>query len=57
MKQLYTIISLLFLFTHTAWAQQHEIFNQRISHTGVKSVFSRLSARKKQSLIGFMVPT
>lgn len=30
MKQLYTIISLLFLFTYPAWAQQHEIFNQRI---------------------------
>ena len=30
MKQLYTIISLLFLFTHPAWAQQHEILNQRI---------------------------
>ena len=30
MKQLYTIISLLFLFTYPACAQQHEIFNQRI---------------------------
>ena len=30
MKLLYTVISLLFLFTYPAWAQQHEIFNQRI---------------------------